>query len=94
MPPSARSAPPRRPEPAPYRTNDYAPVIVGITAWAIAAIVLLVKHHDMAARGQGWWLWVAVVGFALGFWGLVLVGLNHRAAARRASRSARSPDHR
>ena len=94
MPPSAGSAPTRRSEPAPYRTNDYAPVIVGIAAWAVAAIVLLVKHHDMAARGQGWWLWVAVVGFALGFWGLALVAINHRAAARRASRSAGNPDHR
>lgn len=86
---STRRAPARRPDPAPYRTNDYAPVIVGIVAWGIAAIVLLVMHHDMAARGQGWWLWVAVVGFGLGFWGLTLVAINHWAAARRADRSTR-----
>lgn len=79
----------RRPDPAPYRTNDYAPVIVGIAAWAIAVIVLLVMHHDMAKRGQGWWLWVAIVGFALGFWGLTLVAINHRAAAWRANRAAK-----
>ena len=88
----ARQAANRRPEPAPYRTNDYAPVIVGIVAWAIAVIVLLAMHHDMARRGQGWWLWVAIVGFALGFWGLSLVAINHRTAARRANRAAKASD--
>lgn len=88
----ARRTTTRRPDPAPYRTNDYAPVIVGILAWAIALIVLLVMHHDMARRGQGWWLWVAIVGFALGFWGLTLVAINHWAAARRVNRTAKTSD--
>jgi hypothetical protein len=66
-------------------------VIAGTIAWAIALIVLVAKHHDMAGRGQGWWLWVAVVGVALGLWGLVLIAINHRMAARRTERSAPSP---
>lgn len=82
----------RRPDPPPYRTNDYVPVIVGIAAWVVALIVLLVRHHDMVGRGQGWWLWVAVVGVALGFWGLALVTINHWAAARRANRAAKTRD--
>ncbi len=84
----ASSAPPRRADPAPYRTNDYAPVIGGTVAWAVALIVLAARHHDMADRGQGWWLWVAVGGFALGLWGLAMVAITHRAAARRAGRGS------
>ena len=92
MPAATRRPATRRPDPPPYRTNDYAPVIVGMAVWAVAAIVLLAKHHDMVANGQGWWLWVAVVGFALGFWGLTLVAINHWAAARRANRSRQHTD--
>jgi len=80
----------RRPDPPPYRTNDYAPVIASTLAWLVAVIVLLTRHDEMARHGQGWWLWVAVVGFALGLWGMVLVAIHHRVAARRAGR--RDPD--
>lgn len=65
------------------RTNDYAPVIVITVGWAIGFLVLLVRHEEMAARGQGWWLWVTVTGFVLGLWGLVLVGAHHRSNRRR-----------
>ncbi len=68
----------RRPDPPPLRVNPYAPVIVGTVLWAIAFVVLLTQHHDMAARGQGWWLWVALSGFLLGFWGMSLTWLHHR----------------
>jgi len=69
-------------------------VIVGISLWAIAAIVLWIKHAEMARHGAGWWLWVAVSGFVLGLWGMVLVALNHRSRDKRASRSgsANSPE--
>jgi hypothetical protein len=83
-------AAPRRPDPPPYRSNDYAPVIAGTLAWLIAFVVLLTRHDEMARNGQGWWLWVSVVGFALGLWGMVLVAIHHRVAARRAT--ARQPD--
>jgi hypothetical protein len=76
-------SPSRRPDPPPYRTNDYAPVIAGTLAWLIAVVVLATRHDEMARNGQGWWLWVAVVGFALGLWGMVLVAIHHRVAARR-----------
>lgn len=74
---------PRRPPLEPLRTNDYAPVIVGTVGWAIGFVVLLLRHQEMAARGQGWWLWVTVTGFGLGLWGLVLVALHHRSDQRR-----------
>ena len=68
------------------RTNDYAPVIVCLVGWAIGFVVLLVRHDEMAARGQGWWLWVTVTGFGLGLWGLVLVAAHHRNNRRRQLR--------
>jgi len=80
----------RRPDPPPYHTNDYAPVVAGTLAWGIAFIVLLTRHDEMVRHGQGWWLWVTVAGFALGLWGFVLVALHHRAAARRADRATRA----
>jgi hypothetical protein len=79
------TAPPRPPL-EPMRTNDYAPVIAGLVGWVIAFVVLLVRHGEMATRGQGWWLWVTVTGFAGGLWGLLLVALNHRSARRRQVR--------
>jgi len=75
----------RRPDPPPYRTNEYAPVIVGTSMWAIAFIVLLTQHHAMAARGQGWWLWVALVGFCLGLWGLFMLSVRHRSLRKKAA---------
>jgi hypothetical protein len=89
---ASRRAASRRPDPAPYRPNDYAPVIAGTLAWLVAVVVLLARHDEMARNGQGWWLWVAVVGFALGFWGMTLVAVHHRVAARRAERHNHGPD--
>jgi hypothetical protein len=78
----------RRPEPPPFRSNEYAPVIVATGLWAIAFVVLLVRHDDMAARGQGWWLWVALSGFALGLWGLFMLRVHHRSLQKKAARQA------
>jgi len=75
----------RRPDPPPLRVNEFMPVIGGTVSWAIALVVLATQHHDMAARGQGWWLWVALTGFGLGLWGLFLLWLRHRGLRRRAA---------
>lgn len=79
----------RRPDPPPLRTNDWAPVFAGIGAFAVAFVVLLTQHAEMARHGQGWWLWVALSGVLLGFWGLCLVAIRHRSLRRAAARSAR-----
>jgi hypothetical protein len=78
----------RRPDPPPYRTNEFAPVIVGTAMWAIAFIVLLTMHHAMADRGQGWWLWVALTGVGLGLWGLFLIAMRHRSVRKKAEHAA------
>ncbi len=76
----------RRPDPPPFRTNEFAPVIIATGLWAVAFLVLLVRHHDMATRGQGWWLWVALSGFALGLWGLFMLTMHHRSLRKQAAR--------
>jgi hypothetical protein len=85
-------AAPRRPDPPPFRTNEFAPVIIATGLWAIAFVVLLVRHHDMAAHGQGWWLWVTLSGFALGLWGLFMLTMHHRSLRRRAAREQQRHD--
>ena len=46
-------------------------VIVGIVAWAVAFVVVLIFRDDLKRAGEEWWLWVTVTGFGLGLIGLV-----------------------
>jgi hypothetical protein len=70
------------------QVNEYAPVIAATIGWGIAVIVLAIQHHDMAARGGGWWLWVGVTGFGLGLWGLFLISMRHRGLRKAADRAS------
>ncbi|WP_442914316.1 DUF2530 domain-containing protein [Kribbella sp. NBC_01245] len=45
-------------------------VAVGIGAWLIALVVLLIFRSELEARGEEWWIWVAVAGTGLGLIGL------------------------
>ncbi|MDX6253482.1 MAG: hypothetical protein QOF10_6842 [Kribbellaceae bacterium] len=45
-------------------------VIVGIVAWAVAFVVVLIFRNDLKKDGNEWWLWVTVAGFGLGWIGL------------------------
>ena len=45
-------------------------VIVGIIAWAVAFVVVLIFRDDLKEDGLEWWLWVTVAGFGLGLIGL------------------------
>ncbi|HEU4946668.1 MAG TPA: DUF2530 domain-containing protein [Kribbella sp.] len=45
-------------------------VIVGIVAWGVAFVVVLVFRDDLERDGRQWWLWVTVAGFGLGLIGL------------------------
>jgi hypothetical protein len=46
-------------------------VIVGIVAWAVAFVVVLIFRADLKKHGDEWWLWVTVAGFGLGWIGLL-----------------------
>jgi len=83
--PAAHPTRARRPDPAPLRTNEYLPAIVGTAMWTITFFVLLARHSAMAAHGQGWWLWVSVVGIGIGVWGFGLVSLHQRSLRRAAA---------
>jgi hypothetical protein len=74
---------PRRPDPPPLETNEFLPVSIAVALWAIAFFVLLALHHRMAARGEGWWLWVGLAGFIIGLWGLTMLTLRRRSLQRR-----------
>ncbi|MDQ1486657.1 MAG: hypothetical protein QOJ62_2350 [Actinomycetota bacterium] len=82
------AAVPRRPDPPPLQTNEFAPVIVATVLWLVAFAVLLTQRHDLASQGRGWWVWVGLSGFLLGLWGLSLMLLRVRSLRRAQSRSA------
>ena len=79
---------PRRPDPPPLETNEFAPVIVATGLWVVAFLVLLTQHATLAAHGHGWYVWVGLSGFLLGLWGLSLMLLRQRGSRRAQSRSA------
>jgi protein-S-isoprenylcysteine O-methyltransferase Ste14 len=84
--PGKRAPVARRPDPAPLQTNEFAPVIVATGAWGVACLILLTQHHSLAAHGHGWYVWVGMTGFLLGFWGLSLMLLRRFTLRRAATR--------
>jgi hypothetical protein len=60
----------RRPDPPPLRTNDRAAILVGTAVWAVLLVGALVFRDRLAEDGRIWWLWTAVIGLALGGYGL------------------------
>ncbi|HEX2314466.1 MAG TPA: DUF2530 domain-containing protein [Thermomonospora sp.] len=84
---------PRRPDPPPLRTDDRKIAAVGALAWTIALIILLVVGLPADRR---WWLWVCVVGAAIGAFGYWYLPRLHRARAavvERRSPAGPSEDH-
>ena len=67
----------RLPDPEPVVTDDRKALLVGTAAWllAIAAFVLFID--SLRDAGNGWWIWVAIAGIAIGLLGLVNVHLRH-----------------
>jgi hypothetical protein len=71
--------------PAPLEANDQLVTAVITVGWAVALVVLLIVHGDLAP-GERWWLWVTVAGLGLGLFGLVYVPHLKRSRARTAQR--------
>ena len=61
----------RRPDPVPVKTDDRRPILVGLAAWVIATIIVLLFLTPLSRPGNGWLLWTCVVGIVLGLAGLV-----------------------
>jgi H+/Cl- antiporter ClcA len=59
-------------------------IAVGIACWAVALVVLLAFHSQLARHHDAWWPWTAVAGIGLGLWGWWLV--RKRIAQRNAGR--------
>jgi len=61
----------RLPEPPAVRHgDDRVPVLAGLVAWAVLAVIAWFEHDELVADGHGWWLWTAVSGAVLGCLGL------------------------
>jgi hypothetical protein len=65
------------------------PITVGTLAWAVALVVLLAMRSRLDARGDGWWIWVAVSGLLLGGAGSLWV--RRRRAAYQQAAARRHP---
>jgi Co/Zn/Cd efflux system component len=59
--------PPAVEPPDPHETGV---VVVGMVAWLVALVVLLVLHDDLRRHHTEWWLWSCLLGLALGVYGL------------------------
>ena len=67
----------RLPDPEPVVTDDRKALLVGTVAWLLALAGLVLFVEPLRDAGNGWWLWAAIAGIALGLLGLVNVHLRH-----------------
>lgn len=67
----------RRTDPAPVTTDDRKAMLVGVSLWLVALVVLLVMLAPLVASGNRWWLWTCVVGIALGLIGILYTHRRH-----------------
>ncbi len=67
----------RRLDPAPVKTDDRKPVLLGLGVWLVALVLAIVFLEPLAASGFTWWLWTAVAGLVTGLIGLVYTHLRH-----------------
>jgi len=58
----------------PVDADGVSAVTLGTVAWAIAFMILVVFFRDdLAAADASWWIWVCLVGMALGLVGMFYV---------------------
>lgn len=73
-------------DPEPVVTDDRKALLVGIVAWLVALAAFVLFIDPLRDAGNGWWIWVAIAGIAIGLLGLVNVHLRHeRERAARAN---------
>lgn len=59
----------KKPEPEPIETNATLAVLLGIIAWIVALVLLLIFQDSLADSIPSWWLLACVFGIALGVFG-------------------------
>jgi len=57
-------------------------ITVGTAAFAVAWLICWLEFDALVAAGQGWWLGVCVVGFAIGVVGTAISWTRHRRRKR------------
>ncbi|MFC7326467.1 DUF2530 domain-containing protein [Marinactinospora rubrisoli] len=87
---------PRRPAPDVMETDYRVPTAAGSVAWAVA-LVVLVAMGDRLPAADRWWMWVCVVGIALGVFAYLyiprLLRKRAEAEARHTAHHAQDGDH-
>ncbi|HOT33017.1 MAG TPA: DUF2530 domain-containing protein [Rhodoglobus sp.] len=68
----------RRPDPAPVKTDDRKPMLIGILVWLVALAVLLFFIAPLTAAHNEWWLWTCIAGIALGLVGILYTNWRHK----------------
>ncbi len=61
----------RRPDPAPVKTDDRKPMLIGVALWLVALAALIFFIGPLTDAGNAWWLWTCVAGIALGLIGIL-----------------------
>ena len=67
----------RRPDPIPAKTDDRLAVAVGLIAWVVAVVVVLILMNPFAG-GNPVIAWTCVAGLVLGLLGLAYTSRRHR----------------
>ncbi|HEY8911889.1 DUF2530 domain-containing protein [Lacisediminihabitans sp.] len=52
-------------------------MLVGVSLWLVALVVLLAVLRPLLAAGNGLWLWTCAVGLALGLVGILYTNWRH-----------------
>ncbi|MFM9877430.1 MAG: DUF2530 domain-containing protein [Rhodoglobus sp.] len=68
----------RRPDPAPVKTDDRKPMLIGIAVWLVALAVMLVFLAPLTQAGHIWWLWTCIAGIGLGLIGVLYTNWRHK----------------
>lgn len=68
----------RRPDPAPVKTDDRKPMLIGIVIWLVGLAVLLAFMGPLVEAGNAWFLWTCLAGIALGLIGILYTNWRHK----------------
>jgi len=61
----------RRPDPVPVKTDDRRPILVGLAAWVIATIAVVLFFVPLSGSDNSALLSSCIVGIVLGLAGLI-----------------------